>query len=155
MRRLIMNTVSPAAVPEASFDAIREAQARLGSRVHLTPVMTSHSFNALVGSDVHFKCENLQRGGSCKIRGAPHAVLSLDDATAARGVVAHSSGNHGAAVALAARERGVRAQIVVPKNSARAKIAAAERYGAKVHFCEPTLAAREAGVQQILARDGG
>ena len=142
-------------VPDPSFEAIHEAQARLGSRVHRTAVVTSRTFNALVGADVVFKCENLQRGGSFKIRGALNAVLSLDDATAARGIVAHSSGNHGAAVALAARERGVPAHIVVPHNSARTKIAAAQRYGAKVTFCEPTMASREATVREILARDGG
>jgi threonine dehydratase len=142
-------------VPEPSFDAVREAQARLGSRVHRTPVVQSRSFNSLAGADVLFKCESLQRGGSFKIRGALNAVLSLDAATAAGGIVAHSSGNHGAAVALAARERGVPAHIVVPHNSARTKVAAAERYGAKVSFCEPTMAAREGMVQEILARNGG
>jgi threonine dehydratase len=142
-------------VPEPSFDAVREAQARIGARVHRTPVMRSRSFNEMVGADVLFKCESLQRGGSFKIRGALNAVLSLDAAAAAGGIVAHSSGNHGAAVALAARERGVPAHIVVPHNSARTKIAAAERYGAKVSFCEPTMAAREATVKEILARNGG
>jgi threonine dehydratase len=142
-------------VPEPSFDAVREAQARLGSRVHRTPVVQSRSFNSLAGAEVLFKCESLQRGGSFKIRGALNAVLSLDAATAAGGIVAHSSGNHGAAVALAARERGVPAHIVVPHNSARTKVAAAERYGAKVSFCEPTMAAREGMVQEILARSGG
>jgi len=142
-------------VPEPTFDAVREAQARLAGRVHRTAVVRSRSFNGLVGADVVFKCESLQRGGSFKIRGALNAVLSLDPATAAGGIVAHSSGNHGAAVALAARERGVPAHIVVPHNSARTKIAAAERYGAKVSFCEPTMAAREAMVQEVLARHGG
>jgi threonine dehydratase len=118
-------------------------------------VVTSRTFNALVGAEVVFKCENLQRGGSFKIRGALNAVLSLDDATAARGIVAHSSGNHGAAVALAARERGVPAHIVVPHNSARTKVESAQRYGARVSFCEPPMAAREAMVREILARDGG
>lgn len=141
--------------PEVSFDSVREAQARLGTRVHQTPVVTSSSFNALVSADVYFKCESLQRGGAFKARGALNAVLSLDDAIAARGVVAHSSGNHGAAVALAARERGVRADIVVPRNSAKAKIAAAERYGARMSFCEPTMAAREAMAQEIVDRTGG
>src|SRR5262245_22377632 len=142
-------------VPEPSFDAVREAQARLGSRVHRTPVMQSRSFNSLAGADVLFKCESLQRGGSFKIRGALNAVLSLDAATAAGGIVAHSSGNHGAAVALAARERGVPAHIVVPHNSARTKVASIERYGAQVSFCEPTMAARDGMVQEILARNGG
>lgn len=141
--------------PEVSFDSVREAQARLGTRVHQTPVVTSSSFNALVSADVYFKCESLQRGGAFKARGALNAVLSLDDAIAARGVVAHSSGNHGAAVALAARERGVRADIVVPRNSAKAKIAAAERYGAKMSFCEPTMVARETMAQEIVDRTGG
>jgi threonine dehydratase len=150
-----MSAAAGANAPEPSFASIREAQARLGGRVHCTPVMTSRTFDALVGAEVRFKCENLQRGGSFKIRGALNAVLSLDDATAAGGIVAHSSGNHGAAVALAARERGVPAHIVVPHNSARTKVASAQRYGAKVSFCEPTMAAREAMVREILARNGG
>lgn len=141
--------------PEVSFDSICEAHARIASRVHLTPVVTSRTFNALVNAEVYFKCESLQRGGAFKARGALNAVFSLDEAVAARGIVAHSSGNHGAAVALAAREREVHADIVVPRNSAKAKIAAAERYGATMHFCEPTMAAREAMAQEIVDRTGG
>lgn len=140
---------------DVSFDSVREAKSRLGSRIHLTPVVTSRTFDALVDASVYFKCENLQRGGAFKMRGALNAVLSIDDAVVVRGIVAHSSGNHGAAVALAARERGVRADIVVPRNSSKAKIAAAERYGAKVSFCEPTIAAREAMAQEIVNRTGG
>ena len=138
-----------------TFSDILAARARIASRVHRTPVVTSRSFNALVGAEVFFKCENLQRAGAFKARGAMNAIFSLDDATAARGIVAHSSGNHAAAVALAARERGVGARIAVPKNSSRAKIAAVERYGAQLVFTEPTIAAREAAAAHLLATTGG
>lgn len=140
---------------ELSYQSILEAQARLRGRVHRTPVVTSRHFNALVRAEVWFKCENLQRCGAFKARGAMNAVFSLDDATAARGVVTHSSGNHAAAVALAASERGVPAYIVVPHDTARPKVAAVERAGGRLTFCEPTMAAREAAAARLLEDSGG
>lgn len=151
-----MSTPSP--IPgfaEPSPATVREAQARLRGHVHHTPVHRSRAFDALAGAEVFLKCENFQRSGSFKFRGATNAVRSLDDATAARGVVAHSSGNHGAALSLAARERGITATIVVPRNCARAKVAAIERYGGRLSFTEPTLAAREAAVARLVTETGG
>lgn len=140
---------------EPSFNAICEAQGRIGPRVHRTPVHTARSFNELAGSQVFFKCENFQRGGAFKARGAMNAVFSLDDSTAAKGVVTHSSGNHGTALALAARERGIPAHIVVPKGAVRAKVAAIERHGGRITFCEPTMASRQARVEELMAATGG
>jgi threonine dehydratase len=138
-----------------TFDDVRAAAARLRGRVHRTPVLRSSTFDSLCGSRVWFKCENLQRGGAFKARGAFNAVFSLSDEQARGGVVTHSSGNHGAAVALAARERGIRADIVVPRGTPSIKVAAIERYGATLHVCEPTLADREARAAALLQERGG
>ena len=138
-----------------TFDDVRAAAARLRGRVHRTPVLRSSTFDSLCGSRVWFKCENLQRGGAFKARGAFNAVFSLSDEQARGGVVTHSSGNHGAAVALAARERGIRAEIVVPRGTPSIKVAAIERYGATLHVCEPTLADREARAAALLQERGG
>ena len=118
-------------------------------------MLRSSTFDSLCGSRVWFKCENLQRGGAFKARGAFNAVFSLSDEQARGGVVTHSSGNHGAAVALAARERGIRADIVVPRGTPSIKVAAIERYGATLHVCEPTLADREARAAALLQERGG
>jgi threonine dehydratase len=136
-------------------DDIAAAAARLNGRVHRTPVMTSRALNQLVGTGVWLKCENFQRSGSFKIRGAMNTVMSLDAEAAARGIVTHSSGNHAAAVALAARERGVPAHVVVPNDAPVVKIAAARRYGANLHLCPPGLDAREAAVRGLLEQTGG
>src|SRR5205823_7117207 len=101
-----------------------------------------------------FKCENFQKVGAFKARGATNAVFALDDETARRGVATHSSGNHGAAVARAAKLRGIPAHIVMPSNSAKVKIRAVEGYGAQVVFCEPTQAAREAACAEVIAKTG-
>ena len=108
-------------------------------------MLRSASLDALAGCSLAFKCENFQRVGAFKFRGASNAVWSLGDAVAARGVVTHSSGNHGAALALAARLRGIPAHVVVPEGAVAAKVAAIRAYGAIVHTCAPTLEARDAG----------
>jgi threonine dehydratase len=123
--------------------AIRAAHARIAPHVHRTPVMTSHSLDAATGAQLFFKCENLQKVGAFKARGACNAVFALPDDVAARGVVTHSSGNHGAALAYAAQRRGIPAHVVMPDNAPKIKVANVEGFGAKVHFCAPTLAARE------------
>ena len=105
------------------------AAARIASHAHVTPVLRSRSLDALAGCEIHFKCEQLQRTGAFKFRGACNAVWSLSDAQAARGVVTHSSGNHGAALALAARTRGIACHVVVPQGAVPAKLAAIEGYG--------------------------
>ena len=117
--------------------------------------MISYPLDELAGALLYFKCENLQLSGSFKIRGAANAVFSLSEAEAARGVVTHSSGNHGAALALAAQMRGIRAWVVMPRNAPQVKVRAVEAYGADISFCEPTLAAREAAAAELLRSTGG
>ena len=136
------------------LEVIRAAHRRIAPHIHRTPVMTSASLDARAGAHLYFKCENLQKTGSFKIRGATNAIFSLSDTEAARGVVTHSSGNHAAAVALAARRRGMRAWIVMPSNAPEVKRRAVEAYGAEITFCEPTLAAREAAAAEILRSTG-
>jgi threonine dehydratase len=138
-----------------SLQDIRDAYRRISSDIERTPVMISDALDNLAGAMLFFKCENLQLSGSFKIRGAANAVFSLSEAEAARGVVTHSSGNHGAALALAAKMRGIRAWIVMPRNASKVKIRAVEAYGGDISFCEPTLAAREAMAAELLRQTGG
>jgi threonine dehydratase len=142
-------------VPMPRFPDVLAAAARIAGRAHATPVIASHALDADTGASMHFKCEQLQRIGAFKFRGACNAVWSLDAATAARGVVTHSSGNHGAALALAASGRGIPCHVVVPAGAVRAKLAAIEHYGAILHHCAPTIAAREAMCAQVQAETGG
>ncbi|MDE0178951.1 MAG: pyridoxal-phosphate dependent enzyme [Gammaproteobacteria bacterium] len=128
------------------------AARRIAGHVHRTPVLTSRTIDALLGAEVHFKCENLQRSGAFKIRGATNAVRSLAADTEV--VATHSSGNHGAALALAAAEAGLRAIIVVPRDARPSKRAAIERYGAEVVVSEPTLAARQTTLDDVCRRTG-
>jgi threonine dehydratase len=137
-----------------SFASVEAAAVRIAPFVHHTPVMTSRTLDEWLDAQVFLKCEHLQRVGAFKYRGATNAVQSLAPEAAARGVAAHSSGNHGAALALAARTRGIAAHIVVPRTASRMKLAAIEAYGANVVLCEPTLAAREAGVARVIAATG-
>jgi threonine dehydratase/serine racemase len=134
---------------------IRDAAARIAGVVHRTPVMTSETLDRLAGRRVHFKCENLQKVGAFKYRGATNAVRRLTDAQAASGVVTHSSGNHAQALALAARVRGIPAYIVMPKTAPLVKKNAVEGYGGVVTLCEPTLEARERAATEVVARTGG
>ena len=136
------------------LDRIGAAHERIRARIHRTPVLTSERLNAASGVSLFFKCENFQKIGAFKARGATNAVFALDDATARRGVATHSSGNHGAAVARAARLRGVPAHIVMPSNSAKVKIRAIEGYGAQVVFCEPTENAREVRCAELIKKTG-
>jgi threonine dehydratase len=133
---------------------VRDAAARIAPFVHRTPVHTSASLDEWAGARVFCKCENFQRAGAFKFRGATNAVRLLDDAVAARGVATHSSGNHGAALALAARERGLHAYIVVPSDVRETKRRAIEAFGAELIECEPTLAAREATLRDVVASTG-
>jgi len=133
---------------------IKEAKERIALRVHRTPVMTSQSLDEIAGARIYFKCENLQKTGSFKIRGAANAVLSFTEEEAQKGVVTHSSGNHAAALSLAARWRGIPAYIVMPSNSPQAKKDAVRAYGGEITECEPTLAAREAAAFDLMQRTG-
>ena len=133
---------------------VRAAHARIRPHVHRTPVLTSRSLDAAMGATLFFKCENLQKVGAFKARGACNAVFSLDDAEARRGVITHSSGNHGAAVAWAAARRGIPAWVVMPENSAEVKKAAVQGLGAAVRYCAPTLAARDTTCAAVQAETG-
>ena len=137
-----------------SLAAVRAAAVRIAGVVHRTPVMTSETLDKLAGMRIYFKCENLQKIGAFKYRGATNAVRNLSDAEAARGVVTHSSGNHAQALALAARVRGIPAYIVMPKTAPSVKRAAVEGYGGIITLCEPTLAAREDAAAALVARTG-
>lgn len=137
-----------------TFADVRDAAARIAPYALVTPVLRSDRIDALVGASIVFKCENLQRGGAFKFRGATNAVWSLGDEEAARGVVTHSSGNHGNALAMAARTRGIAAHVVVPEGAVKAKVDAIAAAGAIIHRCAPTTAAREAAAAEIQARTG-
>lgn len=139
---------------EPTLDEIRAAHARIRPLIHRTPVLTCRTVDELVGGRVFFKCENFQKVGAFKYRGACNALLSLPPAERDRGVATHSSGNHAQALARAAREMGVRAFIVMPRTAPAVKRAAVEGYGAEVVTCEPTLAAREEGLAGVVARTG-
>lgn len=138
----------------ADIDAVQAAATRIAGQVHRTPVVTCATLDRLSGRRLFFKCENLQRAGAFKFRGASNAVLSLSPPQAARGVATHSSGNHAQALALAARRRGIQAHIVMPRDSAAVKLAAVEEYGARIVLCEPTLAARESTAQAVVQETG-
>ncbi len=132
---------------------IKEARERIGSRVHRTPVLTSRSFNEVAGKEVLFKCENLQRAGAFKIRGATNKILSLTADEQRRGVVAFSSGNHAQAVALAAREAGVRAVVAMPDDAPKSKVAGTRGYGAEIVFYDRHGQDREAVAHEIAERE--
>jgi len=140
--------------PLPVFDDVLSAAARIAPYAHTTPVLRSRGLDALAGCELHFKAEHLQRAGAFKFRGACNAVFALDEAAAAAGVVTHSSGNHGAALALAARLRGIACHVVVPEGAVRSKLAAIEAYGAILHACAPTIAAREAKCAEVQRATG-
>jgi len=142
------------AIPIPSIADIRSAAARIARHAVATPVMRSQALDQLAGAALHFKCEHLQIGGAFKFRGACNAVWALDDEEASRGVVTHSSGNHGAALALAALTRGIPAHVVVPEGAVRAKLENIEAAGAVLHHCAPTLAAREEAASRIQRETG-
>lgn len=141
-----------AALPD--IGQIHDAAARIATHARITPVLRSAVLDALTGAELHFKCENLQRGGAFKFRGACNAVWALSEAQAAHGVVTHSSGNHGNALALAAATRGISAHVVIPEGAVQAKVAAIQRAGAILHRCAPTQAAREQAATEVQQRSG-
>ncbi len=136
------------------FADVLDAAARITPHAHVTPVLRSRSLDGATGARLHFKAEHLQRVGAFKFRGACNAVWSLADEVAARGVATHSSGNHGAALALAARVRGIPCHVVVPEGAVQAKLAAIERAGAILHRCAPTIDAREAACARVQSDTG-
>src|SRR5712672_683736 len=150
-----MSATSPvSAYSHLTWQVILEAHARIATRIHRTPVLTSASLDAMAGASLFFKCENVQKTGSFKIRGASNAILSLSEKEAAHGIVTQSSGNHGAAVACAAGWRGVPAFIVMPKNAPAVKVRAIQAYGGKITFCEPKISSRNEVCARVLSETG-
>src|SRR6267142_1674000 len=141
-------------VGSLNLDTIRAAHERIRAYIHRTPVLTNSWLNDACRASLFFKCENFQKVGAFNARGATNAVFALDDETARRGVATHSSGNHGAAVARAAKLRGIPAHIVMPSNSAKVKIRAVEGYSAQVVFCEPTEESREMKCAEVINQTG-
>lgn len=136
------------------LDAVRRAHGRIRSHVHRTPVLTCRAIDDVVGAKLFFKCENFQKVGAFKIRGATNAVLSLDETAASRGVATHSSGNHAQALALAGRVRGIPVHVVMPENAPAVKRSAVAGYGAHITLCQPTQDAREAAAERVVAQTG-
>ncbi len=138
----------------ATIDDVREAAERIRPYAHRTPVMTCSTIDELAGRKVFFKCENFQRVGAFKFRGACNAIMKLPDHAAERGIVTHSSGNHAQAVALACKLRGVDAHIIMPRNASKVKRAAVEGYGARIYDCDPNQHARESTAAAIMEQTG-
>ena len=134
--------------------AMLEAMARIKPYINRTPVLTCSTLDRMTGGNLFFKCENFQKAGAFKSRGATNAVFQLDESELAKGVATHSSGNHAAALALAARRRGIKAHIVMPDNSNKVKIQAVEGYGGIITFCAPLLQSREGTLKQVLSITG-
>jgi threonine dehydratase len=137
-----------------TFADVNQAHQIVQTYAHHTPVLSSSSINQIVGGDIYFKCENLQKVGAFKFRGACNAVFSLSEIEAKKGVATHSSGNHAAALALAAKMRGVAAHIVMPENSPEIKKKAVAGYGANITYCKPTLQARESTLANVVIETG-
>jgi threonine dehydratase len=147
-------SIESASYHPPDWAAIVAAHGRIAPRIHRTPVLTSASLDAMTGARLFFKCENFQKTGSFKIRGATNAIFSLSDEETAGGIVTPSSGNHGAAVALAAAWRGVPAWIVMPKNAPPVKVRAIESYGGRITFCEPSMSSRTEVTARVQAKTG-
>jgi threonine dehydratase len=137
-----------------TIEDVKQAAERIKPFIHRTPVLASSSINEITGSQLFFKCENFQKVGAFKFRGASNAVFSLTDEEAAHGVATHSSGNHAQALALAAKMRGIKSYIVMPLNSPKVKKEAVQGYGAEIIFCEPNLKAREKTLERVVERTG-
>ncbi len=137
-----------------TYDDVVEASERIKPYAHKTPVMTSSWFNSQLNAELFFKCDNFQKVGAFKFRGACNAILSLNDSEGKKGIITHSSGNHAQAVALASSARGFKATIVMPRNAPKVKVNAVRGYGAEILFCEPTIDARKVMVQQHIEETG-
>ncbi len=137
-----------------SFQDIKDAHNRIRPFIHQTPVLTSNSLNALVGAELFLKCENLQKIGAFKIRGATNAALCLSDEEKKYGIATHSSGNHAQAIALAAQNLGIKAYVVMPDNSPIVKVNAVRGYGAEIIFCTPDISTRETTLDKVIQDTG-
>ena len=147
-----MPNSTPVSVP--TFEQVQKAYLKIREKVHRTPVMKSQKVNERAGGELFFKCENFQKVGAFKFRGATHAVGELPDEKAGKGVATHSSGNHAQAVALAAKQRGIPAHIVMPENAPKVKVHAVRDYGAHITFCESTQEAREETLEKVVEETG-
>ncbi len=136
------------------FACIEKAHKRIAHRIHRTPILTCEALNGITDTQLYFKCENFQKVGAFKYRGATNAVLQLSEQEARNGVTTHSSGNHAQALSLAAKERGIPAFIVMPRTAPKVKVEAVKGYGAEVTFCEPNLQAREEMLREVQERTG-
>ena len=139
---------------EPDYKSVQAAAERIEAYINHTPVITSEKLDDLAGCSLFFKCENLQKAGAFKSRGAVNSVMSLDASALAKGVATHSSGNHGAALARAAGLRNTAAYIVLPDNAKQVKQDAIRSYGGQVILCDPTLEAREAKLEEVLTETG-
>ena len=139
---------------EPTINEIKKAYDRIKPYIHNTPVMRSSAINKICGTELYFKCENFQKVGAFKMRGASNAVFSLSEEEAKKGVATHSSGNHAAALALAAKNRGIKAYVVMPENAPEIKKKAVAGYGAEIIPCKPNLQAREDGLAKVVERTG-
>lgn len=133
---------------------MQAARERIARHIHRTPIFTSRMLNELSGAELFFKCENFQKAGAFKARGAANAVFSLSDDEAARGVATHSSGNHGTCLSYAAGRRGIPCTVVMPRTAPQAKKDAVKGYGGRVVLCEPSTSSREAVFAQVVAETG-
>jgi len=138
-----------------TFDDVRAAHERIKPYIHRTPVLTSSYFNELVGAELFFKCENFQKAGAFKVRGATNAVFGLSEEDAAKGVCTHSSGNHALSLSYAAGRRGIPCNVVMPRTAPEAKKAAVRGYGGIITECEPSTTSREAVFAEVQAATGG
>ncbi len=135
-----------------TYDDVLAAHARIVPYIHRTPVLTSSYFNSLTGAELYFKCENFQKAGAFKVRGACNAVFGLSDEMAARGVCTHSSGNHALSLSYAAGRRGIPCNVVMPRTAPQAKKDAVRGYGGVITECEPSTSSREAVFAEVQAR---
>jgi threonine dehydratase len=147
-----MNRMTGMYIP--TFDDVKAAHERIEPYIHRTPVLTSSYFDGLVGAELLFKCENFQKAGAFKARGASNAVFGLSEAAAQKGVATHSSGNHGLSLAYAAGRRGIPATVVMPRTAPEAKKDAVRGYGGRVVECEPSITSREAVFAEVVAETG-
>ncbi|MEL6316404.1 MAG: beta-hydroxyaspartate dehydratase BhcB [Pseudomonadota bacterium] len=137
-----------------SYDDVLAAHDRIRPHIHRTPILTSSTFDRMTGAKLFFKCENFQKAGAFKVRGATNAVFGLSDEMAAKGVATHSSGNHGLSLSYAAGRRGIPCKVVMPRTAPEAKKAAVRGYGAEVIECEPSTTSREAVFAEVVAESG-
>ena len=137
-----------------TFKDIEIAHNRISKYVYNTPIMTSKTLNNDTGAKLFFKCENFQKTGSFKIRGATNAILQLKKADILKGIITTSSGNHGAAVSYTAREIGASSQVIMPENTPKNKIDNVKRYGGEIVFCEPNIKSREQTLEKIVNKSG-